>query len=101
MLKLFLFPGRCAFFKVKPEHAMALEQLKVLDIGRCFFVADAEVKPFPRLPQLQELYLEVTQHSIESRAYKPGSPMNPRRNSILVVSRDVRSLIRNNTLPIS
>ena len=53
-------PGRCAFFKVKSEHALALEQLKVLDIGRCFFVADAEVKPFPRLPQLQELYLEVS-----------------------------------------
>ncbi|XP_018494330.1 F-box/LRR-repeat protein 12 [Galendromus occidentalis] len=50
--------GRCAFFKMKPEHVTALDQLRVLDIGRCFFVADAEVKPFPRLPQLKELYLE-------------------------------------------
>lgn len=49
--------GRSSFFKAS-RQGQCLSRLRVLDLGRCFFVADAEAKPWPWLPSLSELYLE-------------------------------------------
>ncbi|CAN7993910.1 unnamed protein product [Ixodes hexagonus] len=49
--------GRSSFFKAS-RQGQCLSKLQILDLGRCFFVADAEAKPWPWLPNLSELYLE-------------------------------------------
>ncbi|XP_075544560.1 F-box/LRR-repeat protein 12-like [Dermacentor variabilis] len=49
--------GRSSFFKAS-RQGQNLSRLQVLDLGRCFFVADAEAKPWPWLPSLTQLYLE-------------------------------------------
>ncbi|XP_064459021.1 F-box/LRR-repeat protein 12-like isoform X1 [Ornithodoros turicata] len=56
--------GRGAFFKAGSRRGgqkgtgVGPARLRVLDLGRCFFVADTELKPWPWLPSLAELYLE-------------------------------------------
>lgn len=45
-------------FEMEPGQTVMLERLRVLDIGLCFFSVDGQVKPFPKLPHLNELFLE-------------------------------------------